>query len=92
MFANFFNLFARRPDANATYEGAFVPEVHVVRKRPRNPRMERLLVWMWVLIAAKSAFVWWACSHYPVPFSAMWVIGPTVLFGILVTAVYASHR
>ncbi|HEY9153696.1 MAG TPA: hypothetical protein VIM69_01110 [Opitutaceae bacterium] len=92
MFANLFNHFGRRSEANATYEESFVHEVHVERKRPRNPRMERLLLWMWVLIVAKSVFVWWACSHYPVPFSAMWVIGPTFLFGMLVTAVYAMHR
>ena len=92
MFANFFNLFGRKPDADTTYEESFVHEVHVVRKRPRNPRMERLLVWMWVLIVAKSAFIWWACSHYPVPFNALWVIGPTFLFGLLVTGVYVCHR
>ncbi len=90
MFANFFNLLTRKPSAH--YENAFVHEVHVARKRPRNLRTERLLVYMWILIAAKSAFIWWACSHYPIPFGAMWVIGPTVIFGILCTGVYWSHR
>ncbi|HEU5078697.1 MAG TPA: hypothetical protein VFT72_05765 [Opitutaceae bacterium] len=90
MFANFFQLISRRDPE--TYEDAFVHDVRVVKPRPRNPRIMRWLAVMWVFIGLKSLFVWWACARYPVPFSPMWIIGPTALFGILVTVVYCGRK
>lgn len=90
MFANFFQLFTRR--VPETYEDAFVHEVHVHSRPPRNPRVMRWLAVMWAFIVLKSIFVWWACAHYPVPFHPLWIVGPTVLFGLLVTGVYCGRR
>lgn len=86
MLPNFLQLIARKPASH--YEESFVHDVNVTRKRPRNPRVERLLWWGWGLIAVKSIVVWWACARYPVPFSALWVILPTVAFATLCTLVY----
>lgn len=90
MFANLLQLFGRRSPAD--YEHAFVREVQVARKPKRDPRIERLLVIGWILIALKSVVVWWACAHYPVPFHPLWVILPTVAFAALCTAVYLGRR
>lgn len=91
MIPNFFNLLARRDTAH-DYETAFVRDVSVERRTPRNPQIERLLVLGWVLIAAKSGLVWWACSRYQMPFNALWVILPTIAFALLCTAVYCWRR
>lgn len=61
-------------------------EVHV--PVARNPAVERLLVLGWTLIVLKSAFVWWAWWHFPIPFHPMWLVGPSVAFGCLCTFVY----
>lgn len=86
MLPNFFQLFSGKPAPH--YEESFVHEVNVTRKRLRNPRSERLLWIGWFLIAIKSALVWWACAHYPVPFHPLWIIAPTVAFATLCTAIY----
>lgn len=86
MFANFFQLFTRKPESE--YEDSFVRDVQVETKEPRSRRSEQLIVIGWILIALKSAFVWWACTTYPVPFHPLWIIGPTVAFAALCTWVY----
>lgn len=42
----------------------------------------------WVLIALKCVAIWWACNTYSVPIHPLWLIVPTVLFGLLATVVY----
>ncbi|MGC4072764.1 MAG: hypothetical protein QM760_09630 [Nibricoccus sp.] len=65
----------------------------IVRERPpRIRRVERIITAGWILIALKSAFIWWACMNYPVPFHPLWIIAPTVMFGLLCTAVYYGRR
>jgi hypothetical protein len=86
MFPNLFQLISRRPPPD--YELGFVEEVKTVRRRARNPRIERLFLIAWILIAFKSAFVIWAVDHYHIPFNALWVIVPTVVFAGLCTVVY----
>lgn len=86
MFSNLLQLIARRPSPD--YEQGFVHEVRTVPRRVRNRRIERLFFLAWVLIAIKSAVVLWAVPHYHIPFSPFWVIGPTVIFAALCTAVY----
>ena len=90
MFANFFQIIFRRDPQN--YEDAFVQDVRVVKAPPKNPKILRWLAVMWIFIALKSVFVWWACAHYPVPFHPMWLIGPTTAFGLLITLIYCGRR
>jgi hypothetical protein len=86
VFANLLQLISRREPPS--YEQGFLRETQPRPKRARNPRIERLFVLAWVLIALKSAFVLWAVPHYHIPFSPYWVIVPTLLFAGLCTAVY----
>jgi hypothetical protein len=86
MLANLLRLISRNPPRS--YEDAFVQEVIVTRKTPRNRRVEQLLVIGWLLIAAKSVLVIWVIHRWHVPFSPWWVIAPTVAFAALCTAIY----
>lgn len=70
----------------------FVRKVSVRSVRRRNPTVERLILVSWILIAAKSLFVWWACARYAVPFNPLWVIAPTVLMAFLTTVIYYARR
>lgn len=84
MFANFTPLSRRRrPD-----EEPFVESVDTLAPISRNPSVEKLLVWGWLAIVAKSVFVIWAWRNYPIPFHPAWLIGPSVAFGLLCTVVY----
>jgi len=89
MFTNLFP-FSRRP--SPAYERSFVEEVRVSRPAPRNRQIERLFVICWILIAIKSAIVFWAVRHYHIPFSALWVVAPTIAFAALVTYVYWQRK
>ena len=86
MLPNPLNLIWRRPPPD--YDRAFVQEVNIRRHPVRNPRVERLLIWCWVIIAIKCVVVTWAVRHYAIPFNPLWVVGPTVFFAALCTAVY----
>jgi len=90
MFPNLFQLISRRTPPD--YELGFVEEVKTTSPRTRNPRIERLFLIAWILIVLKSIFVIWAVDHYHIPFSALWVIAPTVIFAGLCTAVYFGRR
>jgi len=90
MFANFLELFGRKPDAD--YERAFVKEVDVAHKTAPSPRLERLIWGSWILIAIKSWVVWWACRKYVVPINPLWVIFPTLLMALLCTVIYYARR
>ena len=88
MFAPLARFFARRPDPAET-DRAFVRAVRVEHARePRSRRLELVLALGWVLVIAKSAAVHWACRAYAVPFNAWWLIGPTLVFAALCTALY----
>ena len=86
MFAPFFHRHSRR--ARPDYERGFVQEVRLVRRSPRNRKVERIFVICWLLIGVKSAAAIWAVRHYHIPFNPFWIIGPTVAFAALVTVVY----
>jgi hypothetical protein len=90
MLPNLFNFIGRKPSSR--FEDAFVDEVNPSRRLPRNFKTERLLVWMWILIMFKSAFIWWACARYAVPFHPLWIVGPSIAFAFLCTAVYGWRR
>ena len=64
------------------------PESAPPARETRSRRSEQWIIWGWVLIAAKCAAVWWACHAYPVPIHPLWLIIPTVVFGLLATALY----
>lgn len=88
MFANLLQLFTRRTPPE-DYDLAFVKEVRVNPPREtRSRRSERWLIAGWVLIMLKCAAMWWAIETYRVPIHPMWLVGPTVVFGLLATALY----
>ena len=80
---------AYRPAEN---DPSFVQGIRPSRTPRGNPRVARLIAIGWVLIAIKSVVVWWACSHYALPFHPLWIIAPTVAFAALCTGVYLFAR
>jgi len=86
MFANLLNLTPRPPE-----RAAFVEEVVVRQRMPRNPKLERMILFCWVLIAIKHVAIIWVCRHYPVPFHQLWVNFPTWLLGALATGIYFAR-
>jgi hypothetical protein len=90
MLPNFLQLLRGTPDSE--YEQAFIKEVSVREKLPRNPRTERVIALCWVLVGIKSVLIWWACLRYPVPIHPLWIILPTLAFALLCTAIYFSRR
>lgn len=86
MLSNFFQLITRRPPAGSDL--SFVREVHIAKRVKRSPRMERLILAGWLLIAVKSGLIIWAVEKYRVPVDPLWVVAPTVLFALLCTVVY----
>ncbi|HVU36207.1 MAG TPA: hypothetical protein VHE61_22400 [Opitutaceae bacterium] len=90
MFANLVQLLSGRP-APQVEHNAFVKEVRVGEREKRNPKVERLILICWLLIAVKHVFVLWAVYHYHVPFNALWVNFPTWMLGVLATGLYFSR-
>lgn len=87
MFPNFVQLLAGRPEPELV-QRAFVEEVNVERQERRDPKVERLILVCWLLIAVKHVAIIWAVRHYPVPFHQLWVNFPTWLLGVLATGIY----
>jgi len=46
----------------------------------------------WALIAVKCGLIWWAMVHWNVPFHPIWIVGPTLMFALLATSIWATHR
>lgn len=91
MFANFLDLLTRRPPTD--YRGGFVEAVTFVDPRPlRNPRVERIILLCWLLIAGKCWLVTWLVEKYHMKFDALWVNVPTVIFALMCTAAYFLHE
>lgn len=86
MLADLFQF--RAPRHPADYEHAFVEDVKVTRRVPRDARLERLILVCWVLIAVKHVLVIWAVHHYHVPFHQLWVNAPTWAAGVAATLAY----
>jgi hypothetical protein len=87
MFANLVQLITGRP-VPEVHRHAFVEDVRVERRERRNPKVERLILVCWILIAVKHVGIIWVCHHYPVPFHQLWVNFPTWLLGALATGLY----
>ena len=86
MFANFLQLITGRPPPGRGH--GFVQDVTVQERALRDPRVERLILICWVLIAVKHVAVIWAVYRYPIPFHQLWINFPTWLLGVLATGVY----
>lgn len=87
MFANLLQLISRRPSPEVA-RTAFVQEVSVSDRDQRNPKVERMIFYCWILIAIKHVAIIWACYKYPIPFHQLWVNFPTWLLGVLATVIY----
>ena len=90
MFADLFQFNTRR--APGGVDRAFVTEVNVLQPVPRNPRLEKLILLCWGLIAVKHVAVIWAVHHYAVPFHQLWINFPTFLLGLLATIAYYARE
>ena len=87
MFANLVQLITGRPVPEVD-RSAFVEEVRISRRERRNPKVERMILICWILIAVKHVLIIWACRYYPVPFHQLWVNFPTWVLGALATGIY----
>lgn len=86
MLADLFQWISRRPAPN--YDQAFVAEVRVRNPRRPSPRVEKIILTCWILIAIKHVAVIWAVHHYHVPFHQLWVNAPTWVFAVVATGSY----
>lgn len=91
MFANLLHLISGRQLSAEVARQPFIQSVHVERREPRNPRLERVIFICWILIGVKHVVVIWACHRYPVPFHQLWINFPTWLLGVLATAIYYTR-
>jgi len=87
MFTSLLQLITRRPPPE--YHREFVEEVRLADYLPkRNPRVEKLILVCWVLIAIKCLVVVWLVGKYHMRFDPLWVTAPTIIFGLMCTAAY----
>ncbi|HYC71052.1 MAG TPA: hypothetical protein VEB66_07600 [Opitutaceae bacterium] len=86
MFADLLQWLLRRP--TPAYDDAFITDVQVRRPVPRDPKVERLILVCWILIAVKHGLVIWAVHHWRVPFHQLWVNAPTWILGVVATFAY----
>jgi hypothetical protein len=89
MFANLTRFITQSPDPSGE---PFVAEVSVTRPVPADPKVERMILLCWILIAVKHVLVIWAVQRYPVPFHQLWVNFPTFLLGLLATWAYYARE
>ena len=74
------------------YEHAFVADVAAVPAAQPDPRVERIILICWILIAIKHVAVIWTVHHYQVPFHQLWVNAPTWLLAAFATALYYYYN
>ena len=84
MFADLFH--THQPVPN--HERTFVEEAMVPSAAQPDPRVERIILICWLLIAVKHVAVIWTVHHYQVPFHQLWVNAPTWLLATVATAIY----
>jgi hypothetical protein len=87
MFPNLTQLLGGNPTPERERQ-AFVEQVQVRHPERRNPKVERLILWCWILIAAKHVLVIVAVNRYHMPFHQLSVNFPTWLIGALATGIY----
>jgi hypothetical protein len=87
MIPNLLRLLTRRPPAD--YERGFVEEVRLLdHLPPRNPRVEKLILFCWILIVLKCWLVVWLVGKYHMKFDPLWVNAPTVMAALMCTGAY----
>jgi hypothetical protein len=89
MFANLLQFFSPRDPAD--FDRAFIESVQVKRPVPPDPRVEKIILICWGLIAVKHVAVIWAVHHYAVPFHQLWINFPTFLLGLVATWAYYAR-
>jgi hypothetical protein len=89
MFANFLRLITRQPTA---YQHAFVREVEVTPGRTRDQRVQRLLLWGWIVILLKCLATFWLIQHYRLPFNGWWIAAPSLLAAVVCSYLYRPRR
>jgi hypothetical protein len=89
MFANLTRFITQRHDPHGD---PFVAEVNVSKPVPANPRVERLILICWILIAIKHVAVIWLVHHYPIPVHQLWINFPTFLLGLMATWAYYARE
>ena len=87
MFPNLVDLLGGRPPPERERQ-AFIEEVQVHEAERRNPKVERLILVCWILIAVKHVLIILAVTRYHIPFHQLWVNFPTWVAGVLATGVY----
>lgn len=87
MFPNLVNLLGGTPPPDRERQ-AFVEDVQVTERERRNPKVERLILVCWILIAVKHVLVIVAVQRYHIPFHQLWVNFPTWVAGLLATGIY----
>ncbi len=90
MFANLLQLITRRSPSE-DYDRAFVKEIRVTpvaSRETRSRRAERWILAGWILILVKCAAIWWLIETHKVPIHPLWLVGPTIMFGLLATVAY----
>ncbi len=84
---NALTFLSRRPPPE--HGRGFVEEVRASRYAPRrNRRVEWVILGCWLAIAAKYALIVWLVERYRMAFDPLWINAPTVVFGLICTAVY----
>jgi len=87
MIPHLLQLITGRPPPD--HDRGFVEEVRLIEHLPqRNPRVEKLILACWILIALKCWLVAWLVDKYAMKFDALWVNAPTIAAALLCTAVY----
>ena len=89
MFANLTRFVTRQPQPSPHL---LVEEVNVSTPLPADPRVERVILTCWVLIAVKHVLVIWLVHRYPVPVHQLWINFPTFLLGLLATWAYYARE
>ncbi len=61
-----------------------------IAQHPRRARW--FMAAAWAVIVVKCLLVWWAIDHWHVALNPWWVVGPTLGFAVLVTALWLTHH
>jgi hypothetical protein len=78
----------RRPTPQVPAHGQATAGLASLPREPRSPSAERWIIAGWVLILLKCTALWWAIIAFHVPIHPMWLVGPTLAFAALATALY----
>lgn len=46
----------------------------------------------WFLLVLKCALLWWAIEHWRLPLHPLWLVIPSLAFGVLATWTWMAYR